>query len=71
MALVAIGAGLGLAAAAATARLLSHLLFGLPPLDPITYGGAVLLFAAVGMAACYLPARRATRITAMEALRYE
>ncbi|MGE5246292.1 MAG: ABC transporter permease [Betaproteobacteria bacterium] len=71
MALVAIGAGIGLAIAAAGARLLGSLLFGVPALDPVTFGGAVLLFAAVGLAACYVPTRRAVAIEAMEALRYE
>jgi putative ABC transport system permease protein len=69
--LVAIGSVAGLALAAAAGRVLGRLLFGLPSLDPVTFGGAALLFAAVGLAACYLPARRATRISAMEALRYE
>jgi len=69
--LVAIGSAIGLLLAAATGRILGRLLFGLPPLDPVTFGGAILLFAAVGLAACYVPARRATRINAVEALRYE
>ena len=69
--LVGIGSILGLSLAAVAARMLGRLLFGLPPLDPIAFGGAAVLFAGVGLAACYLPARRATRITAMEALRYE
>jgi ABC-type antimicrobial peptide transport system permease subunit len=51
--------------------LLTRLLFGLPPLDPMTFGGATVLFAVIGLAACYLPARRATRIDAMNALRCE
>jgi putative ABC transport system permease protein len=71
MRLVAAGAAIGLVLAAAAGRVLSRLLFGLPPLDPVTFGGAAVLFAAVGLAACYLPARRATRVSAMEALRYE
>jgi predicted permease len=71
MSLVAIGVAIGLLLAAAAGRVLGRLLFGLPPLDPLTYGGAIALFAAIGFAACYLPARRATRITAVEALRYE
>jgi predicted permease len=69
--LVALGSIAGLTVAAAGSRVLGRLLFGLPPLDPITFGGAAALFMAVGLAACYLPARRATRISAMEALRYE
>jgi putative ABC transport system permease protein len=71
MSLVAIGAGIGLLAAAAAGRLLARLLFGLPPLDPLTFGGATLLFAVIGLAACYMPIRRATRINPVEALRYE
>ena len=71
MALVVIGSAIGLILAAAASRLLTRLLFGVPPLDPVTFGGATLLFAIIGLAACYVPARRATRIDAMEALRYE
>jgi predicted permease len=71
MSLVAIGAGLGLLLAAIASRVLARLLFGLPPLDPVTFGGATLLFAAIGLAACYVPIRRATRISPVEALRYE
>jgi predicted permease len=71
MSLVVIGSAIGLILAAAASRLLTTLLFGIPPLDPVTFGGAALLFAAIGLAACYVPTRRATRINAMEALRYE
>jgi predicted permease len=71
MSLVAAGAGIGLLLAAAASRALRGLLFGVPTLDPATFGGAILLFGAIGLAACYLPARRATRISALEALRYE
>jgi predicted permease len=71
LSLVAIGSGVGLLLAAAASRLLVHLLFGVPRLDPAVFGGATLLFAAIGLAACYVPARRATRIDAMEALRCE
>ena len=61
----------GLVLAAGAGRLVSSLLFGLAPIDPLTFTAAASLFAAVGLAACYLPARRATRIDAMEALRCE
>jgi ABC-type antimicrobial peptide transport system permease subunit len=71
MSLVAFGAGIGLLLAALAGRVLARLLFGLPPLDPVTFGGATLLFAIIGLAACYVPIRRATRISPVEALRYE
>ncbi len=71
MSLVLVGAVIGLLLAAAGSRLLVRLLFGVPPLDPATFAGAVLLFAVIGLAACYMPTRRATRINATEALRYE
>jgi predicted permease len=71
MLMVVIGSGVGLILAAAAGRLFASLLFGVPPLDPLTFGSAAVLFAAIGLAACYMPARRATQIDAMEALRYE
>jgi predicted permease len=71
MSLVLIGSAVGLLLAAAASRLLTRLLFDVPPLDPVTFSGAALLFAAIGLAACYFPTRRATRINATEALRYE
>jgi predicted permease len=71
MTLMAIGSGVGLLLALGVGRLLRARLFGLPALDPITFGAATLLFAAIGLIACYIPARRATKIDAMEALRYE
>jgi predicted permease len=65
------GVGIGLVLAAGGSRLLAGLLLGIPPLDAVTFIGAALLFAVVGVIACFVPARRATRIDAMEALRYE
>src|SRR5207244_6917650 len=70
LSLVALGSVIGLALAASIARLLTRLLFGLPPLDPITFAGAAVLFATIGVAACYMPARRATAIDPVESLRY-
>jgi ABC-type antimicrobial peptide transport system permease subunit len=69
--MVGIGAAIGLLLAAAAGRVLARLLFGLPPLDPVTFGGAAVLFAAIGLAACYVPIRRAMRIAPVEALRHE
>jgi predicted permease len=71
MVLVAIGSAIGLLLAAAASRVLTGLLFGVPPLDPVIFGGATLLFFIIGLAACYIPARRATRIDPVIALRAE
>jgi predicted permease len=65
------GIGLGLALGAAGAQLLRSLLFGVSALDPVAFGGAALLFAIVAIAASYLPARRATHVDPMLALRAE
>ena len=66
-----VGAGLaaGAIGAAAGVRLLQTFLFGVEPLDPIAFGGAALLLAAVGLMAAYVPARRATRVDPLSALR--
>ena len=66
-----LGAALGLALAVVASRLLGSLLFGVGTTDPVTFIGAAVLFCAVGSLACLAPARRATAIDAMEALRYE
>ena len=71
MVLVCAGCAVGLALATAAGRLLAHNRFGIPPIDPVTFTGAAALFILVGLVACYLPVRRATRINAVEALRYE
>jgi ABC-type antimicrobial peptide transport system permease subunit len=69
--LVALGVGIGLAAAMATTRLVSGLLFGLTPTDPLTIALATIMMIGVAALAGYLPARRASRIDPMIALRYE
>ncbi|MFP3939927.1 MAG: ABC transporter permease [Thermoanaerobaculia bacterium] len=71
MALVGVGAAVGLALAAAAGRLLSGVLYGVSPLDPVTFGAAVALLAAVALAANYLPASRAARTDPVEVLREE
>lgn len=69
--LTVIGLVIGMTAAAVLSRLLGSLLFGVPPGDPLAFGGAVGLFLGVGLLACLVPARRASRVHPMEALRYE
>ncbi|MGH9488704.1 MAG: ADOP family duplicated permease [Terriglobales bacterium] len=69
--LLAIGIGAGLALALAFARVLAAYLYGVPARDPGTLAAVSLLLAAAGLAAAYLPARRAARISPLEALRAE
>lgn len=65
------GAAVGLLLAAGAAQGLRILLYGIAPLDPWSFGGAALLFVAIAVAACALPARRAVTINPVEALRTE
>ncbi|MGH7465780.1 MAG: FtsX-like permease family protein, partial [Longimicrobiales bacterium] len=67
--LVAAGTFAGLALAAATMRLLSGLLFGVPPLDPVTLAAVVALLLSVAAAAAFFPARHATSIEPVQAMR--
>ncbi|HEV8042847.1 MAG TPA: ABC transporter permease [Bryobacteraceae bacterium] len=71
MALVLIGLAVGVAGALALTRVMSSLLFDVKPWDPLTLTSVSVLLAAVAFAASYIPARRATRVDPMIALRYE
>jgi putative ABC transport system permease protein len=69
--IAAIGIGIGLVGAFAASRALTNLLYAVRPIDPATYGAVSLLLAAVAIGACYLPARRASRVDPIQALRAE
>jgi putative ABC transport system permease protein len=71
MLLALIGAGVGVLVALPVARMASGLLYGVSATDPLTYAGITLLLMGVALLACYLPARRATRIDPLVALRVE
>jgi ABC-type antimicrobial peptide transport system permease subunit len=65
------GMAAGLILAALSARIVANAIYGVSPLDPLTYGAVGLVLVAVALAASYVPARRATKIDPMVALRYE
>ena len=71
MQLTLIGLVLGVAASFALTRLLARLLFGVSPTDPLTFAVIPLLLASVAVLACWIPARRATRMDPLTALRYD
>jgi putative ABC transport system permease protein len=71
MLLTAVAVGFGLAVAFGVTRAMTSLLFGVSAVDPVTFIGVALLLTGVAMAACWLPARRATRVDPIVALRSE
>jgi ABC-type antimicrobial peptide transport system permease subunit len=71
MRFVLLGVVFGTAASLAVTRLMKSLLFGLSATDPVTYGGVAVLLATVALLACWIPARRSTKVDPMVALQRE
>jgi len=69
--LIGLGLLAGLGVAVILAQVLRAFLFGVEPADPLTFASIAVLFTAVALLACYIPARRATKVDPMKGLRYE
>ena len=68
---LAVGIGIGVPASIALAKILQNRIGGIRSPDPLTLVAVSVILTVVGLAACYIPARRATKVEPMEALRYE
>jgi predicted permease len=66
-----VGVGIGILASAGLTQLMGKMLFGVSPVDPVTFASVAVLLTIVAVAACYVPARRAMRVDPVVALRYE
>jgi ABC-type antimicrobial peptide transport system permease subunit len=66
-----VGSAAGIAGAVLLSRLMVKVLYGIRPIDPITFAGVILLLTFVALAATYIPARRAMQVDPLAALRHE